>query len=272
MPNTMQIPGQMTFPFSFLIDDTFPGSFEMNWQSDGNNPACCMLVYKLTGLMKFQDYSGVNTLFKDVIIRVGQKPDANVINRQSTGLDNSVLCKEIDAPIRQWCFFKRGNFKCRGQFEKEIYPMGERVNVMVEVDNSNCVLPMTGIDYNLQAVHEVRIGDHAHGWTSEISNQRNSEEVPAGRRKALTLGIDLQQNDKLFSCNGKFFSSRVVFNLEPDVAQTFMCCCGANLKISHEIQVIRSYNVDPFQYVPTGIQFSNSNYQEAPQEGAPVGG
>jgi len=267
MPNQMPVPGQMTFPFSFMIDETFPGSFEINWTSDGNNPACCMLVYKLTGLMKFQDYSGVHTLFKDVIIRVGQKPDNNVISRQDAPFENSNLRKQINAPIKQWCFFNKGAFKCSGQFEKEIYPMGERVNVMVDIDNSQCSLPMTEIDYDLRAVHEVRIGDHAHGWTTHIDSHKNTEQVEAGRRRSLTLGINLEQNDKLFTCNGKFFKSNVWFNVEPNVSQTFMCCCGADLKMSHQIHVIRIHNVDPFQYVPTGINFSNPNYQAQPQDG-----
>ena len=155
-------PGQYCFPFSMILNNTLPGTF---FEDEGHFQGRIRYKAKVEMIPEHHfEHIKKMKYHQDLIIREPIKnpqlynvPQENVVNSKT------------------WCCIDQGVSKIKCFFEKNTYCPGESANVITEIDNSLCSLPVRSL--NMRLLMHIRLRDH-NGREKFIEETINSVDVP----------------------------------------------------------------------------------------------
>lgn len=152
--------GQWCFPFSLALNQQLPGTFgekEVHFQAKIKYKAKVELqaLRKDVKPLKFTQELVVREPIKNQML-------------YNIPVENSVSAKT-------WCCIDQGVSKMKCFFEKNTYCPGELANMVCEVDNSLCNLPVRAV--NMRLLMNIRLCAH-HGKEKFIQETVNSYDLP----------------------------------------------------------------------------------------------
>jgi hypothetical protein len=130
--------GQYAFPVKFGIPSNLPGSFEYY---DGDSSA--YVKYIVT--VKAYSRSGTNDMVYSTILIVRQP-------QQFFSYPNNLTDTRS---ITEWCFFNKGSSTLNVSYPKNFYVPGETVQVICNLNNTNCQLNATR--FKLQLIQRIHL-------------------------------------------------------------------------------------------------------------------
>ena len=156
--------GGYSFPFTFRLPATLPGSFDL---SQGSTKA--RIRYTLTAYIpayeakieKSKTHMHVSQLMTDPIYSVAQ---------------------DVDARITTWCCSDKGNVHLKAYFNKNAYAPGETAEFVAEINNEHSKLDVAGIRGVLYRTLRLRSnGGRTHMTKITVSQADTRQRVPSGQ-------------------------------------------------------------------------------------------
>jgi len=153
-------PGQYCFPFCFVPGSNLPGSF-----FEQENGFTAVIKYKVKAeLTNFQDSGAKLKYCQPLILR---EPIKNQM-LYNVPIENAINAKT-------WCCLSQGVSKMKCFFEKNTYCPGEQANMMCEIENSQCNLPVRNV--NIRLLMNIRLITNT-GREKFITEVVNSFDLP----------------------------------------------------------------------------------------------
>lgn len=150
--------GQYSYPFSFVLPNHLPGSFEYY---DIENSA--YIKYVVSARL-ISSYGLLHDISTSSILIVRQQIDNFNYPKRLTDTQT----------IRSWCFFNKGVSTLNLSYPKNHYCPGEKVEVECEIQNTMCSVAATGITIELfQSITLKAHGDVKY-LSRTISSTQNS--------------------------------------------------------------------------------------------------
>lgn len=116
--------GQYSFPFSFVLGEDLPGSFERRWHEHGHE-SYGKIKYKLKA--GFKDKSSGSKLFGKLKF---------VVEEKYTPGQTNVAPPLYDKDVQGYCYTSHGNYKMCAVFGTDRYIVGDKASLSVAVDAS----------------------------------------------------------------------------------------------------------------------------------------
>ena len=213
--------GDYSFPFTFLLPTNVPSSFELVLGSIEAS-----IQYSLTAV--------IDGLSDDITPSTATFNISKVMNESI----HSVVASRT-APLSTWCgCVKKGEVHFKVYFHKDAYVPGETAECIVEVNNTNSQLNVTGVRGCLFRTVRLYDGKGSSKLVNQLISQTTTRQlVPSGQtllgeqsiRMSLVLSDTDNQLTNTTSANGKLvqctFHVTVFVNVQsigrsPSIAQT----------------------------------------------------
>lgn len=122
MGNSYFPAGQYSFPFSFVLKDDLPGSFEYCWSAHGHHPY---------GKIKYKLKAGLRDRQSDAVVYDKLKL---VIDEKLTHGSYNLMPKPFEKNVSGYCYTSHGNYKLAAIFSSDKYVVGDRAMMSLAVD------------------------------------------------------------------------------------------------------------------------------------------
>lgn len=224
--------GQFSFPFSFILKNGIPSSF--NYLYDDYGEKCyATVVYEMRASLESSD-NAEPALQYSVPFNVSQPA---IIGQGHTR-------KEIIENVKSWCCIDKGQSKIVGYFEKKEYIVGEKAYMVAEVDNSKCTTEIKHIEGSFTQSLEIR----ARGKSKYITRKINTYTLPGigpgetrtgenALRIELTAGTGSEQSDSKIqsTCTSRLITNH--YYLEVKSEMDACICCGSHPSASLQLNL-----------------------------------
>ena len=115
-------PGQYSFPFSFILGEHLPGSFEYKWSAHGYEPYG-KIKYKIKSGLK--DRNSCTAMYDKFQI---------VIDEKMTQGASDLMPKPFEKNVSGYCYTSHGNYKLAAMFSNDRYLVGDMALMSIAVD------------------------------------------------------------------------------------------------------------------------------------------
>ena len=206
--------GQYSFPFSFKLLETLPGSFHHGWYSHGHN---CYgeVFYKLwAGLKTKNEKKG---LFDSVDFCVDQRFE------HSTGPKATNFRKHMKA----YCYRDLGEFQLSCLFEKDSFIVNENASVLIGIDNSKGKAKVNKIKCKLVQYIELEAGSHCEK-IRKVVTEMELPGIDAGHmrmgQEAIPVLLPIRtQSEKEATCYGSLVRNTFKLQIKTELDACFCC-------------------------------------------------
>lgn len=238
--NTAYFPrGQYSFPFSFKLLESLPGTFRHSWYSHGHE---CYgdVTYKLwAGLKDKKKNKGV---YDDFNLRVDQRYE------HSNGIKTANFSKHMQA----YCYKDIGDFTLTCTFQKDTFAIGETANILIGVDNSKGKVEVKKIRCKLIQIININTSSGYHSKTiSRVCTELDLPGLLPGMVKmgdnAIPVMLPIRTNsENEATSNGTLV--RNTFKLEIDTILDACFCCQSYPKNEIEIKIFNKAIAQPVNF------------------------
>lgn len=211
-------PGQYQFPFSFILPQGMPATFNYEWTESSRN-CYADISYSVTASM---DSTG---WFSSPI----KATEYFLVNQGIKG-DGSIRQCHIEKPITNWCCIDKGKVNIKAYFERSDYESGQTAVIIAEIDNTNC---KENIDH-INGVFRQTLNIQAGSFNKTISNVLTKVTVngmaPGSQNigeNAKRFNVALTNTDGGYvqpTCSGTLIKNR--YSLETSAKMSGCQCCS----------------------------------------------
>jgi len=218
-------PGQYCFPFSMVMGNHLPGTF---YEKDHKFSATIKYKIKVELSPHHHNKQSVKDLkyTQELILR---EPIKNQM-MYNVPIENSINATT-------WCCMSQGVSKIKCFFEKNNYCPGELANMISEIDNSQCDLPVRHV--NIRLLMNIRLKAN-HGKEHNISETMNSYDLPgigphdtalAERRKIAGIYLTNQVRNRGLQPSTSGSLIRCEYFLSVKTVLDGVTCCSADPEV-----------------------------------------
>ncbi|OMJ90199.1 hypothetical protein SteCoe_7493 [Stentor coeruleus] len=233
--NTEIQPGGYSIPFSFIIPGGLPGSFYFeDYQKDA------AIVYKFHARLIGNNNKKITG---KSLINIELNSDFNIES----------ITKRKTAEMKVWCFLKKGRCKINAGFPQNAYSPNQIATVMVEVDNTDSMLPVKAIICRLK--YNIKLTSNS-GKTTLSQRTLIKEEMPVNidlgqallNNHAVEIFLDLNHHSeilqKMYSTRGNIIECIYTIEAEAEMAGNCMCC-GEYPQVEVTMNIIPNMPIPP---------------------------
>ena len=152
--NAVLPPGQFSFPIQFVIPKGIPSSFFLH-----AGTTVAEIRYQVEAFLVPE-----NPKFPKI------KHKRDLIIKQEQTIAGQTREVSLNKEVTTCCCFGQGKVSMKTYFEKDAYVPGETARVVSEIDNSQCKLKITNINFALNQHITLRAGNHAKSFSYNLRN------------------------------------------------------------------------------------------------------
>lgn len=207
--------GQYSFPFSFRLLDTLPGTFRKHWHEHGHD-CHAHVSYRLWAGLKHPKHN--SAVFDELQLRVEQRFTESQTNQT----------RSFHKRIQAYCYRDVGEFGLQCVFQHDSYRVNDVANMLVSVDCGKAKVAVRGVQCILWQDTHVKTVCGSHSKTmSVVVSQSALPGVPAGEARTGESAMPLQlpvrtASDQEATCSGRMILNS--FRLEVR-AELDACLC-----------------------------------------------
>lgn len=226
--------GQYSFPFSFKLLDTLPGTFRKGWTEHGHD-CHAEVSYKLwAGLKHGSKNKG---LYDRFTLRVDQRYEDSSVNQS----------RSFQKKIQAYCYRDIGEFGLQCIFQHNSYRVNDTANILIAVDNTKGQVDVKSIECILWQDTYVKTTDGR--CTASITRSLSEISlpgVPAGQSRmgneCLPLMLPIRTSSDLeATCTGTLIQNS--FRLEVKSVLDACLCCDQNPSNQISVKIFNKDNV-----------------------------
>ena len=212
--------GQYSFPFSFVLGENLPGSFEKSWSEHGHE-AYGKIKYKIKAGLKSKEYDTKIYDKKKIIIDEKYVPGKMDLGGPM-----------VDKKVQGYCYTSHGTYKMAAIFSNNKYIVGDTATMSVAVDASEASTDIKELRCEFVMRTELKANGRS-GFSKEKIQVIGLGRIEAGKalvnEKSKTVSIRIKTPGEMqASASGRLV--RNFFNLL-FVADIDGCvCCDQNPK------------------------------------------
>ena len=160
-------PGQYQINFSFKLPEKIPGTLIYK-----RGPYTGVIKYEVTAKLYKEGHSDEEADVEYPII-LREDPEDEELKKKKH--------EDTDA-ITAWCCIDKGKSKLKVYFEKDTYEPGDEAQIKFNVDNTECKVDLTEIQFSL--VQETQLKDSDGQWVTltHVVNEATLEGEKAGEK------------------------------------------------------------------------------------------
>ena len=230
--------GQYQFPFSFTLGPQAPASFNYNWRMEGHR-CSAQVSYIMTAHVVDKNTESIMVGRTDSL---AQREVLVVPREVMMGMNRRV---EFCDKVKKLMCLDQGEIKVVAYFDKDQYSVGEKVQVILEIDNRRSGMDVQGVEVSL--VQKLSFIAQGHEQTKRtVLKSVEGDGVESGRAriggKSYRYEISISGkmadlSDILGSCHGELVNCRHRLNIELDLGS--MNCCRENPELYLDFPVYK---------------------------------
>lgn len=236
-------PGQYQFPFSFLLSEEAPSSFEYNWKNKGHR--CNATIQYIITANVFDNNRGIKQM-GGIAGNLAHK-ELTVVPRLS-GMIRRNRRLELTENVNMCCCLNQGEVRVVAHFENDRFRIGSSAVIVLEIDNRHCSAAVNDVDIKL----EQRLSFKARGQEQRKVTILKEVKGPGCPAKVALIGknslkVDLgiygtrQDGADIFgSCHGELVECRhrivIVFNMG------VMCNCSKSPELHLDVPIFKPFD------------------------------
>jgi len=226
--------GQYSFPFSFKLLDTLPGTFKKTWR-EHDEDCHGEVYYKLwAGLKHSKKNSG---LFDEFELRVDQQFQESMGNQT----------RSFNKKLQGYCYQDIGEFGLQCTFQSDSYRVNDVANMLISVDNTQAKVAVKSVECILWQDTYVKTSCGRHSKSmAHVVSQFSLPGVPTGQARtgdsAMPLRLPIRTTSDLeATCSGTMIQNSFRLEVREELDACLCCESSPNNQIS-----IKIYNKDNF--------------------------
>lgn len=180
--------GQYSFPFSFVLGGTLPGSFERRWNDAG---------YEAYGKIKYKIKAGLKN--KQMKSKIFGKAKIVVDEKFIPGQTN-IAPAMVDKSVGGYCYTSHGVYKMCAIFSNNKYIVGDKAVVSVAVDAREASTDIKTLKCQLMMRTELYANGHS-GFSDKVIQSVDIGHVEAGSalmdNDSITVQLDIRTPGEL---------------------------------------------------------------------------
>ena len=205
--------GDYSFPFQFHVPSNIPGTFHLE---RGKKKAS--INYNLIALIE-----GASRKIEKSVMQV------QIAQALTTPIH--AVVSDVQAHITTWCFFKQGEVHLKANFSKNAYAPGEIAEIIVEVDNTNSRIAVSGIQGTLYRMLRLKSNtERTHASKDSINHTEIFQRVPSGESQSIRMNLSIPNSRGelryLTSVRGKHIECMYSIVVHASMEGWCMCCGG----------------------------------------------
>ncbi|OMJ82324.1 hypothetical protein SteCoe_16983 [Stentor coeruleus] len=234
--------GGYSIPFTFQTPTGIPGSF---YYTLGSTQA--MIYYSVYGKL----ISNTEKLKGKTRVNINQNPSSYKTNINITK----------NAKLSTWCCSPKGILTMQVHWPQDTYSPSQLIECLLEIDNSQCKLPVTSVTAKLYYNLRILCNEGMHHFSSEVLLNANFDRQVQPGEKAMgqnsirmQLDISSMRNkiSNLHTTHGKLIECAFLIEVKAQTNGSCMCC-GDSSSITSNFVIVPD-NISPLAQVviPTG--------------------
>lgn len=228
--------GQYSFPFTFMLLDSLPGSFKHTFTTHGERGF---------GVIEYELFAG----FKSMTTSLAFFDKIEMLVDQKAEVPKGPVESHFFKSLKGFCYADLGSVGMRCQFDKDRFIVGDNASMNIEVDATQCKTDISHIHVQLLQVIDIKTSSGSH--REHVTNTITSVNLPGIKAGQKRVGLDSipvvlnirPQNDEQATTNGSMVQNN--YRLQIDAQMDACLCCDQAPSNSTEIKIFNRPHAIP---------------------------